>query len=146
MISYGVIGGAKEIPVEIKGDLASSPRHPVTDRLGSEVHKEGHTTTGPSVETWEIQNSLQKEPLPRRHMPFLMQFRFVFPCRKLMSANITRNDDFFQLIAFMMLGVVFGKGQMGSALMGSLQFSVCLSGTFWVLPLSHFYLPKSARA
>ena len=35
----------------------------------------------------------------------------------------------------------FGKGQMGSALMGSLQMSC-----FWVLPLTYVYLPKSARA
>ena len=39
-----------------------------------------------------------------------------------------------------------GKGQMGSALMGSLQSSCFLTGTFWVLPLIYFYLPKSARA
>ena len=36
---------------------------------------------------------------------------------------------------------------MGSALMGSLQFLCFLDrGTFWVLPLTYFYLPKSARA
>ena len=39
-----------------------------------------------------------------------------------------------------------GKGQMGSALKGSLQISCHLTGTFWVLPLTCFYLPKSARA
>ena len=39
-----------------------------------------------------------------------------------------------------------GKGQMGSALMGSLHFLFFDRGTFWVLPLSYFYLPKSARA
>ena len=44
-------------------------------------------------------------------------------------------------------GALFGKGQMGSALMGSLQSS-CLfySGTFGVLQLAYVYLPKSARA
>ena len=40
-----------------------------------------------------------------------------------------------------------GKGQMGSAPMGSLQSSCfLLTGTFRVLPLTCFYLPKSARA
>ena len=41
----------------------------------------------------------------------------------------------------------FGKGRMGSALMGSLQIP-CLfdRGTFGVLPLTYFDLPKSARA
>ena len=38
-----------------------------------------------------------------------------------------------------------GRGQMGSALMGSLQISCFLTGTFWVLPLACFYPPKSAR-
>ena len=38
-----------------------------------------------------------------------------------------------------------GKGQMGSALMGSLQF-LFDRGTFLVHPLIYFYLPKSARA
>ena len=40
----------------------------------------------------------------------------------------------------------FGKGQMGSALMGSLQIPWFLTGTFWSLPLTYFCLPKSARA
>ena len=40
---------------------------------------------------------------------------------------------------------LLGKGQMGSALMGSLQISCFLTGTFWVLPLTYCYLPKSAR-
>ena len=36
---------------------------------------------------------------------------------------------------------------MGSALMGSLQMSgFCDTGTFWVLPLTCFYISKSARA
>ena len=37
-----------------------------------------------------------------------------------------------------------GKGQLGSALMGSLQINHVVSGrgTFWVLPLAYFYLPK----
>ena len=35
---------------------------------------------------------------------------------------------------------------MGSAQMGSLPFSFCDRGTFWVLKLTCFYLPKSARA
>ena len=40
----------------------------------------------------------------------------------------------------------FGKGQMGSALMGSLQISMWFDrGTFWVLPLTYFCLPKGAR-
>ena len=40
-----------------------------------------------------------------------------------------------------------GKGQMGSALIGSLQISCFFDGgTFWVLPLTYYYLPKSARA
>ena len=40
-----------------------------------------------------------------------------------------------------------GKGQMGSALMGSLEpFMFFDRGSFWVLPLIYFYLPKSARA
>ena len=43
------------------------------------------------------------------------------------------------------LGAVYlGKGQLGSALMGSLQFLYFLTGTFWVLPLMYFYLPQSA--
>ena len=43
--------------------------------------------------------------------------------------------------------VELGKGQMGSALMGSLQmFMFSDRRTFWVLPLTYFYLPKSARA
>ena len=37
----------------------------------------------------------------------------------------------------------FGKGQMGSALMGPLQISCCLTGE---LPFTYFYLPKSGRA
>ena len=39
-----------------------------------------------------------------------------------------------------------GKGLMGSALMGSLRIP-CLfdRGTFWVLPLTYFCLPKSAN-
>ena len=47
------------------------------------------------------------------------------------------------------LGVRFdqlGKGQMGSALMGSLRISCFWTGTFWLLPLTYFSLPKSARA
>ena len=40
----------------------------------------------------------------------------------------------------------FGKGQTGSALMGSPQISCFLTGTFWVLTLTYFYLPKSAMA
>ena len=39
-----------------------------------------------------------------------------------------------------------GKGQMGSALMGSLRISCFLTGTCWLLPLTDVYLPKSARA
>ena len=40
-----------------------------------------------------------------------------------------------------------GKGQMGSALMGSLQMSVFFDrGTCWVLLLTYVYLPKRARA
>ena len=39
-----------------------------------------------------------------------------------------------------------GKGQMGSALMGSLQIYLFDRVTFWVPPLTYFYLPKSARA
>ena len=38
------------------------------------------------------------------------------------------------------------KGQIGSALMGSLHFLFFDRGTFWVLPLTYFYVPKSARA
>ena len=38
-----------------------------------------------------------------------------------------------------------GKGQMGSALMGSLQISCFLTGTFRVLPLTNFDIPKSAK-
>ena len=34
-----------------------------------------------------------------------------------------------------------GKGQMGSALMGSLLMICFLTGTFWVLPLTYFYHP-----
>ena len=45
------------------------------------------------------------------------------------------------------IGGVFERGQMGSAPRGSLQFSCFFGGgTFWVLPLAYFYLPKSARA
>ena len=42
---------------------------------------------------------------------------------------------------------IFGKGQMWPALMGSLGIQ-CLfdRGTFRVLPLTYFYLPRSARA
>ena len=39
-----------------------------------------------------------------------------------------------------------GKGQMGSALMGSLQSLCFLTGTLWVFPLIDVYIPKSARA
>ena len=40
-----------------------------------------------------------------------------------------------------------GEGQTGSALRGSLQILVVFDrGTFWVLPLTYLYLPKSARA
>ena len=44
--------------------------------------------------------------------------------------------------------IVFGKGQIGSVLRGSLQVLCFLfdRGTFWVLPLTYLYLPKSARA
>ena len=38
------------------------------------------------------------------------------------------------------------KEQMGSALIGSLRISCFLTGTFWALPLTYFYIPKSARA
>ena len=39
------------------------------------------------------------------------------------------------------------RDKMGSALIGSLQVSCFLDrGTFWVLPLTYFHLPKSARA
>ena len=41
---------------------------------------------------------------------------------------------------------MFGKGQTGSALMGSLHFSCFLTGNLGVLPLTYFYLSKSARA
>ena len=42
---------------------------------------------------------------------------------------------------------VFGRGQMGSALMGSLRISCSFDrGIFWVLPLTYFYIPRSARA
>ena len=40
-----------------------------------------------------------------------------------------------------------GKGQMGSALMGSLHFlGFCDRWTFWVFRSTYFYIPKSARA
>ena len=40
-----------------------------------------------------------------------------------------------------------GKGQTGSALMGSLRLIFFFDrGTFWVLPLTCFYPPKSDRA
>ena len=39
-----------------------------------------------------------------------------------------------------------GKGQMGSALMGSLRILYCLIDIYWVLPSAYFHLPKSARA
>ena len=44
--------------------------------------------------------------------------------------------------------ILFGKEQMGSALLGSLQVSVCCfyRGTCWVLPLTCVYLRKCARA
>ena len=35
---------------------------------------------------------------------------------------------------------------MESALTGSLRVSCFDRGTFWVLPLTYFYIPKSARA
>ena len=35
---------------------------------------------------------------------------------------------------------MLGKGQMGSALMGSLRISCFLTGTFWVLPLYNIYI------
>ena len=41
-----------------------------------------------------------------------------------------------------------GKGQMGSALMGSLQIACVLTfdrGTFWVLPLTYFYPPQECQ-
>ena len=38
------------------------------------------------------------------------------------------------------------RGQTGSALMGSLRILVFLTGTLWVLPLTYFCHPKSARA
>ena len=42
--------------------------------------------------------------------------------------------------------IFFGKGQMGSALMGSLQTCCFLTeGLFGILPLTYFHLPKSAR-
>ena len=44
-------------------------------------------------------------------------------------------------------GVCLGKGQMGSALMGVTANVISFDrGTFWVLMLTCFYLPKSARA
>ena len=42
-------------------------------------------------------------------------------------------------------GASIGKGQMGSALMGSLHFYVFLAVLFLVLPLTYFDIPKSAR-
>ena len=39
------------------------------DMYVRKVHKQGHMTTGHSVETQEI---LTKEPVPCRHMPLLM--------------------------------------------------------------------------
>ena len=39
-----------------------------------------------------------------------------------------------------------GQGQMGSALMGSLQGFRLLTGTFWGLPLAYFNLPNRAGA
>ena len=41
---------------------------------------------------------------------------------------------------------LLGKGQPGSALTGSLRISFFDRGTFWILLLTCFYLPKSARA
>ena len=38
------------------------------------------------------------------------------------------------------------KGTNGVSTMGSLQISCFLTGTFWVLPLIYFYIPRSARA
>ena len=38
------------------------------------------------------------------------------------------------------------KGQVWSALMGSLQIYFFDRGTFWILPLTCFYIPKSAWA
>ena len=43
-------------------------------------------------------------------------------------------------------GTVVGKGQMGSALMGSLQISCFLTEGLFGYPLTYFYLSKSARA
>ena len=41
--------------------------------------------------------------------------------------------------------MALGKGRMGSALTGSLRISCFFDrGTFWVLPLTYFYLPQSA--
>ena len=42
---------------------------------------------------------------------------------------------------------VVGKGQVESALMGPLRLS-CFSdrGTFWVLPLTYFHIPRSVSA
>ena len=42
----------------------------------------------------------------------------------------------------------FGKWQLGSALIGSLHFCsyVLTEGLLGILPLTYFYLPKSARA
>ena len=45
-----------------------------------------------------------------------------------------------------MCGLYLGKGQLWSALMGSLQISCLMTGTFWALPLAYCYLPRSARA
>ena len=40
--------------------------------------------------------------------------------------------------------LTFGKGQLGSALMRSLQIS--MTEDFWVLPLTYLYLPKSPKS
>ena len=46
-----------------------------------------------------------------------------------------------------LLAALLGKGQMGSALIGSLHLFILFDrGTFWVLPLTYFYIPRSVRA
>ena len=50
------------------------------------------------------------------------------------------------LLLLLIMIMIIGKGQMGSALMGvTANFMFFDRGTFWVLPLTCFYIHKSAR-
>ena len=93
----------------------------------------------------ELEKEASKPPMPKA----VPQEPAPVPKPGTSPITLSKTPTFDKPMGFIAKALL-GKGQMGSALMnGVTAIYFCMffdRGTFWVLPLTYFYLPKSARA